>query len=357
MKKGFLLFFLIVPFWILHTAQAENVVFTDTFNSYVLGDLNGQGAWLVTKYYPDKLGAIEISTTNSEVGEKYIEVTNDDSIVATLVSTPAHAGILQFKMRHNKSGLFYLFAQTSDAGGQLLFSIQFTPSNGILLEKAGMQTTLLSEYNPNQWYFFTIDFDNKRGEQGAFKIQIDGREYGEHAYVDSESTTFDLAQITLGSVSDGQTSISGFGNGTFISQATTTASTTVTAGLRQLSIALVLATSSITANLDDGYIVTATFDGIKDGAQQGSTSPSTVTEPRQSVSEAIGAFIVDVVSSVITIFTSSNDPEQASETPVDAVIEVPQTESPTIHDIEIENEIQSSISLDVINDEVVTITF
>ena len=355
MRKKIYLFLLIVLLSTVNTSRAENFVFSDTFNVYSLGDIGGQGDWTVTKYYPDKIGSVEVTSESSDSDEKYVKVVNNDSILATRISTPTNVGILQFKMRHNKSGLFYLFAQTSDGGGQLLFSIQFTPSGEILLEEMGKQTALLSEYKENQWYYFTIDFDNTRKEHGAFTIQIDGRDYGEHAYVDSESTIFDLAQITLGSESGGVTAISGFGNGTSISQATTTATTTVSKGLLQLSIAL--ATSSITANLDDGYIVTGTFDGIASSPQNGSSSATTSTETEESTPKSIGDFIVDFASNVIDIFTPANNPEPVLETPTSNIPEVIQIESPTADNKEIKNELQSSLPIDTTHDEVVTTTF
>ncbi len=347
MKKLFFIF-LILLLTVIHSTQAEALVFVDTFDSFTLGDLSGQGGWAVTKYYTDTLGTVKVTASDVAPEEKYVEIINNDSIIFSRISTPSDAGVLQFKMRHSKSGLFYLYAQTSDAGGQLLFSIQFTQSNGILLEEAGKQTTLLSDYNPNQWYSFSIDFDNTKGDRGKFTIQIDGVDYGERSYVDSESELFDFAQISLGSESDGATSVSAFDNFISTMLATTTATTAPTSDmLRQLSISL--STTSITSNLDNGLIVTATLDGIASIATTTATvTTEVVTEPQETF---IGEFITDIIENVIEIFVPSEPTEEE-------VIVAPQTEPEITEDNqELENAIQSSVSSDVTTDETVTTTF
>lgn len=204
-------FSLVLVFSTVNSVSANEWTFTDNFESRNLGDLNGQGGWAVTNYYGNSNNTVNVSTTDSDLGTKHVEITNHDSIIVTHDITPINTGIFQLRMRHNKSGLFYFYALASDAGGQLLFSIQFTESNGILLEKANKQIALLPDYNANQWYLFTIDFDNNRGAKGTFKIKIDDGSYGEYEYVHSESAVFDFAQMVFGSDSNG-TAISAFGD-------------------------------------------------------------------------------------------------------------------------------------------------
>ena len=204
-------FSLVLIFFSVNVASANEWTFADSFESYNLGDLNREGGWAVTNYYGNSNNTVNVSTANPAAGTKSVEITNTDSLIVTHDITPVNAGIFQLRMRHNKSGLFYFYALTSDAGGQLLFSIQFTESKGILLEEAGEQITLLPDYNADQWYLFTIDFDNSRGEKGTFKIKIDDGSYSEHEYVNSESAIFDFAQMVFGSDSDG-TAISAFGD-------------------------------------------------------------------------------------------------------------------------------------------------
>ncbi len=204
-------FSLVLIFFIVNFASANEWTFTDSFESRNLGDLNGQGGWAVTNYYGNSNNAVNISIANPGAGTKSVEITNTDSLIVTRDITPVKAGVFQVRMRHNKSGLFYFYALTSDAGGQLLFSIQFTESNGVLLEEANKQITLLPDYNANQWYLFTIDFDNTRGGRGTFKIKIDDGSYSEYEYVNSESAIFDFAQMVFGSEGNG-TAISAFGD-------------------------------------------------------------------------------------------------------------------------------------------------
>ncbi len=210
MKKLFttFLFSLVLIFLTTNFALANDWTFTDSFESYNLGGLNEQGGWAVTNYYGKSNDTVNVSTTDSDMGAKYVEITNHDSMIVTHDIAPINAGIFQLRMRHNKSGLFYFYALASDG---LLFSIQFTESRGILLEEADKQISLLPDYNANQWYLFTIDFDNSRGERGTFKIKIDDGSYNEYEYVNSESATFDFAQMVFGSESNG-TAISAFGD-------------------------------------------------------------------------------------------------------------------------------------------------
>ena|SRR3989344_887592 len=194
--------------------SANDWTFAEAFESYNQGSLNGQGGWAVTNYYGNLYNAVNVSPADVGQGKNHIEVTNQDSMIVTRDITPINAGIFQFRMRHNKSGIFYFYALTSDQGGQLLFSIQFTESNGVLLEEGSKQITLLSDYNADQWYLFTIDFDNSRGESGTLKIKIDDGSYSEYAYVQSESTVFDFAQMVFGSNSNSSsvTAASAFGD-------------------------------------------------------------------------------------------------------------------------------------------------
>ncbi len=205
MKKLFaaFLFFWVLIFFGAHFVLANDWMFMDDFESYNPGSLNEQGGWAVTNYYGNPNNAVNVSAINPCAGTKCVEIANNDAIIATHNITPINAGIFQFRMRHNKSGLFYFYALTSDNGGQLLFSIQFTESRGILLEEGNEQIALLPDYNADQWYLFTIDFDNSRGGRGTFKIKIDDGNYSEYGYFNSESAVFDLAQLVFGSDSNG----------------------------------------------------------------------------------------------------------------------------------------------------------
>jgi hypothetical protein len=307
MKKLCALFFLFQLSLGTTLAQAEEIMSATDFNLYTPGDLNGQDNWVLTKHDSAALGVVNVNISDTASTDKFAEITNESSLLITRTSTAKNAGVLEFKMRHNKDGLFYLYAQTSDNGGQLLFSIQFTPTSGILLEEADKQITLLPDYNPDQWYLFNIDFDNTRGAKGTFKVTIDDAVFGEYAYVNSESTLFDLAQITFGSESSGGTSVSAFADTVLptFPQATSTAS----ADLLQLSISL--SSTSISSNLDNGLIVTASLDGIASVATSSinfdpSTTTATVT-PEKALPET-ESFIQVIIDSVIELFTPETEP-------------------------------------------------
>jgi len=211
MKKFFatFLFSLVLVSLGVHFVLANDWIFTDDFELYNSGGLNEQGGWAVTNYYGNPSNSVNVFAVNPIEGTKGIEIINNDSLIVTHDITPINSGIFQFRMRHNKSGVFYLYALTSDNGGQLLFSIQFTKSRGILLEEGDEQITLFPDYSANQWYLFTIDFDNSRGGRGTFKIKIDDGNYSEYEYFNSASAVFDFAQIVFGSDSNG-TAVSAF---------------------------------------------------------------------------------------------------------------------------------------------------
>lgn len=202
---------LVLVFFVVNIASANGWTFADDFGSRSLGDLIAQDGWAITNYYGNPSNTVKITEASSGATTKDIEITNSDSLAVTRDIVPTDAGIFQFRMRHNKSGIFYFYALTSDAGGQLLFSIQFTETRGVLLEEGSEQVTLLPDYNANQWYLFTIDFDRNRGERGTIKIKIDDGSYSEYGYVNSESAVFDFAQMVFGSESKG-TAISAFGD-------------------------------------------------------------------------------------------------------------------------------------------------
>ncbi|MSR71545.1 MAG: hypothetical protein EXS50_02685 [Candidatus Taylorbacteria bacterium] len=298
MKKLFatFLFSLVLVFFTANFALANDWTFTDSFESYNLGNLDRQGGWTVTNYNGKSGNTADISTIDLDEGEKYVEIINVGSTIVTHDITPIHAGIFQFRVRHNKSGLFYFYALTSDAGGQLLFSIQFTELNGIFLEEGSEQITLLPDYNANQWYLFTIDFDNTRGKRGTFKIKINNGSYSEHEYVNSESDIFDFANITFGSESNG-TAISAFGD------------IKSTQDIMELVVSEVIkentSTTSIVSDLSGGQTTTAIIDGATT-LETVETSSSFVDSPSNMTASVIEA----------VIFSPENIPVPSSEIPV-----------------------------------------
>lgn len=94
-------------------------------------------------------------------------------------------------------------------------------------------------------------------------------------------------------------------------------SSTATDALRLLSINL--STTSLTANLDDGKIVTATFDGIVEVPTTSSaTDTSATTTPIATTTEAtgsgsLGSLIAGIVEYVVEIFTDSETEPASTE--------------------------------------------
>ncbi len=292
-----------LPTTLLETTPIEEVIPTN---------LPEPTNWTTTKTDPEAYATVTESIVNPLLGEKLIEIVNEGSISTTRTFEPQHSGRLTFSVKHDKSGLLYIFAQTSDNGGQLLFSLQFTESQGILLEESDRQITLLPEYTANQWYEFVIDFDNSRGDHGLFVVSIDGTLYGEYEYVKSESALFDLAQITIGGESSGQTSVSTVTD-SFFTQSEILTTTPVSDALLQLSISL--SSTSISSDLDNELIVTATFDGIAEIATSSASDigsiPSSASEassPNEpSIVSSVSSFFREVIESVIDIFITEDD--------------------------------------------------
>ena len=237
--------------------------------------VNDQGDWTVTDYYSNSNNAVSIVQIEDST-DKGVEINSESPMIVADALAPTETGILKFKMRHNKSGVFYFNALTSDEGGQLLFSIQFTEAKGILLEEANRQIALLSDYQANEWYLFDIDFDNTRGEHGTLKININDQSYGEYAYVASQSTVFDLASIVFGSDGEGD-ALSAFSD---IVQATAVIPNLPAETPAPETPNTISEEESITAPLDttSTSTITATIDGeVPDTAT--STEEETVTAP------------------------------------------------------------------------------
>ncbi len=294
---------LVFTFFIVYPASADEWTFADNFKLREPGSLNGQGGWNVINYYGNSDNTVDVSSINSDGGSKYVEISNDDSLVVSHSIAPVNAGAFQFRMKHNKSGLFYFYALTSDELGQLLFSIQFTESNGILLEEGKKQITLLKEYNAGQWYLFTIDFDSKRGERGTFKVKIDNNDYGEYEYVNSESTIFDFAQMVFGSDSNGK-AISAFGDiapASFVPAITTSIDDT--------------APSSITTAYIDGVGVVTTTPDATPMADVPSDSVDLVGTP--AIAPQLSA-LQEVINSILALTITQQAPDPSSQESITA---------------------------------------
>ena len=139
-----------------------------------------------------------------------------------------------------------------------------------------------------------------------------------------------------------------------------------------LKLSISLSSTSISSNLDNGLIVTATLDGIASIATSSAsinnisstsnetiayTSTSTETEENSS----IGSFIMGIVDSVIEIFTPEETAPIESEQ-AETIVEEPISELPTVEtttdELTEENEVQSSISTEELNNnEVITTEF
>ena len=148
-------------------------------------------------------------------------------------------------------------------------------------------------------------------------------------------------------------------------QTENTATATVSTSLKQLSIAL--ATTSITANLDEGYIVTATFDSAPEAINESLEATSATTTVIES---SIGGFIMNIVESVIdAILPEPEIPTEAIEpapksTPLlpgtEHLEDVSTTEEALAEDNpaqEAKSEIQSIQTDTQYDDEVITTTF
>lgn len=334
--------------------------------------------WSVTNPDATKDDVLRVATADVLPDAEYLEVTTDSSVFASYTNTPLTSGTLEFKAKHNQAGLFYIYAQTSDNGNQLLFSIQFTESDGILLEESDQQITLLPDYIKDEWYTFSIDFDNTRGTRGTFKVTIDGTYIGEYEYVKSESSIFDLAQITIGSESTGETSVSGFAD-SFSTMLNKTPST-VSDALLLLSISL--SSTSISSNLDNGLIVTASLDGIASVATSSAYATATATSEvslssstEEDTGSGLGTFISGIIESVIDLFTpgdtspteaapeeetevtATTSPEELNEPLPTEPESVPAEVTPEPEPEPEQSAVESSLSADETSHDITTTTF
>lgn len=152
-----------------------------------------------------------------------------------------------------------------------------------------------------------------------------------------------------------------------------------------LLLSIRLSSTSISSNLDNGLIVTATLDGIASIATSSVSATDTTTSTETEIStttendedSTVGSFIMNIVDSIIDIFTPEettvteeptqseterSEPAQSETTPTESIPsepspKLPTVETPTSESVK-ENEVQSSISAeDIINDEIITTEF
>jgi hypothetical protein len=170
-------------------------------------------------------------------------------------------------------------------------------------------------------------------------------------------------------------------------QSSSTDTSIVSDALLQLSISF--SSTSISSNLDNGLIVTATLDGVASIATSSVSTTDTTTSTETNVStttendedSTVGSFIMNIVDSIIDIFTPEETAvtEPATEEPTRSETEqsepiqsetalpesttpepspeLPTVETPTSESTQ-ENEVQSSISAEeIINNEIITTEF
>ncbi len=162
------------------------------------------------------------------------------------------------------------------------------------------------------------------------------------------------------------------------SQILETDNSTTSEALLLLSIRL--SSTSISSNLDNGLIVTATFDGVTSIATSSISSTDTPTSTETEIStttendedSTVGSFIMNIVDSIIDIFTpeettvteepTQSETEQSETTPTESIQSEPSPELPTVetptNESTQENEVQSSVSAEeIINNEIITTEF
>lgn len=171
------------------------------------------------------------------------------------------------------------------------------------------------------------------------------------------------------------------------SQILETDNSTTSEALLLLSIRL--SSTSISSNLDNGLIVTATLDGIASIATSSVSATDTTTSTEASISTStetnedstIGSFIMNIVDNIIEIFTpeettvtepvteeptqsetEQSEPAQSETTLTESIQSEPSPELPTVEtptsESTQENEVQSSISAEEItNNEIITTEF
>jgi hypothetical protein len=142
-----------------------STIFEDNFNSYVDGDLNGQGGWTAPGVYDIqgvivKEGAKAVqcsSTTTEDIAKKTGTATGGDGRITVYIRVNVTNSVANFILLDN-------------AENQIM-SVFFHTDGYIKWYYGSLYYSAIQAYNANQWYCIEIEW---KASDKKYRVRIDG---------------------------------------------------------------------------------------------------------------------------------------------------------------------------------------
>jgi hypothetical protein len=143
-------------------------LFTDNFNSYNDGNLNGQGGW----YEPQTADSPQIQGTVVKEGAKAVKIEGTTYQRSVKTGIQLADGRLTFYWRRNTNSSGTAYFSISKDGDWKAQEVQlYMTNNGRIALNTSGGLVYLGNYNANQWYCLEIEW---RSSDHKFRVRIDG---------------------------------------------------------------------------------------------------------------------------------------------------------------------------------------
>jgi hypothetical protein len=168
------------------------VVFSDNFDSYANGDLNGQGSWSGS-------ATMDVQGTVVQAGAKAIQSLNNGNGQVITRSFTATGGtpVLSVYVRNSTTATQGAYSGISDSAGEGWYCVMKSDNTWYLTNPQSFSATTVvgSGWAANTWYKAEIEVDtaNKRA-----RARIDGGAWSSYLTSSSFGTQVSKVQLTIG---------------------------------------------------------------------------------------------------------------------------------------------------------------
>jgi hypothetical protein len=218
-------------------------IFSDNFDSYSDGDLNGQGSWSGST-------TMDVQGTTVQAGAKAIQSNNNGNgqIITHAFTATGGTPILSVYVRNNTANAQGAYSGISDSAGEGWYCVMKSDNTWYLTNPSAFSTTTAvgSGWSANTWYKVEIQVDtaNKRA-----RARIDGGTWSSYVINSSFGTQVSKIQLTIGANFSGTSYwdtlvvSSGIDYTTTLTETATAAGTLLKTGRKVLGEALTAADS------------------------------------------------------------------------------------------------------------------
>ena len=173
---------IVIAVFVFMFSVSAATIFTDDFNSYNNGDLNGQGSWSGATEFDVQTGSAD-NPEGSGVGKEVLNSTNADKVI-TKIGTETANGTFVVYMKFSavagsptarfglRNGAGYVYVMQWEGA-----TLKGMVNNGWVNHKTNMAA--------NTWYCIKTEW---RSSDNYWRIQVDSESWGDwqdNAYVDS----------------------------------------------------------------------------------------------------------------------------------------------------------------------------